>query len=124
LDVEDVDPGELLEEHALALHDGLAGERADVAQAQHRGAVGDDGDQVAARGERACLVRVGDDLLAGRRHAGRVGEGKVALGDQRLGGGDFYLPGHRPAMVVERGLLDVVEHGGNSTAPGGEKPGG
>ena len=41
LDVEDVDVGEALEEDALALHHRLAGERPDVAQAEHRGAVGD-----------------------------------------------------------------------------------
>src|SRR5262249_33756762 len=118
LDVEDVDAGELLEEDALALHDGLAGERADVAQAQHRGAVGDDGDEVGARRECARLVRVGGDLLAGGGDARRVGQGEVALGDERLGGGDLDLPGNRRSMVFERGLLDVVEHGGNSTAPG------
>ena len=48
LEVEDVDVGELLEEVALALHDRLAGERADVAESEDGGAVGDDGDEVAA----------------------------------------------------------------------------
>ena len=47
LEVEDVDVGELLEEDSLALHHRLAGERADVAEAEHGGAVGDDGDEVA-----------------------------------------------------------------------------
>ena len=41
LDVEDVDAGELLEQDALAFHHRLGGERADGAQAQHGGAVGD-----------------------------------------------------------------------------------
>ena len=49
LDVEHVDAGEFLEQHALAFHHRLAGKRADVAQAEHRRAVGDDADQVAAR---------------------------------------------------------------------------
>src|SRR3546814_2384344 len=39
LDVEHVDAGELLEQHALAFKHRLAGQRADVAQATHRGAV-------------------------------------------------------------------------------------
>ena len=39
LDVEDVDVGESLEQDALALHHRLRGERADVAQAEHGGAV-------------------------------------------------------------------------------------
>ena len=37
LEVEDVEVGELLEEVALALHDRLAGERADVAEAEDGG---------------------------------------------------------------------------------------
>ena len=49
-DVEHVDAGELLEQATLAFHHRLAGQRADVAQAQHRGAVGDHAHQVAARG--------------------------------------------------------------------------
>ena len=49
LEVEDVEVGELLEEIAFALHHRLAGERADVAEAEHGGAVGDDGDEVALR---------------------------------------------------------------------------
>ena len=59
LDVEHVDAGELLEQAALAFHHRLAGERADVAQAQHRGAVGDHADQVAARGVLGGQRRVG-----------------------------------------------------------------
>ena len=41
LDVEHVDAGEFLEQDGLALHHRLAGERADIAEAQHGGAVGD-----------------------------------------------------------------------------------
>jgi uncharacterized membrane-anchored protein len=69
LDIEDIDAGELLEEAALAFHHRLAGERADVAQAEHRRAVGDDGHQVAARGEVHRLGRVTRDLHAGIGHA-------------------------------------------------------
>ena len=50
LDVEHVDAGELLEQAALALHHRLAGQRADVAEAEHGGAVADHGDEVAAGG--------------------------------------------------------------------------
>ncbi|MNC89091.1 hypothetical protein D3C83_49890 [compost metagenome] len=69
LDVEAVDAGEFLEQHRLAFHHRLAGERADVAQAQHRSAIGDHADQVAARGEVARLGRVFKDGLAGSGHA-------------------------------------------------------
>jgi hypothetical protein len=70
LDVEHVDAGELLEEDGLALHHRLAGQRADGAEAEHRGAVGDHRDQVAARGVVGGLVRVGGDLLAGEATPG------------------------------------------------------
>ena len=43
---ERVDAAELLEQHRLALHHGHRGLRADVAEPEHRGAVGDDGDRV------------------------------------------------------------------------------
>ena len=46
LDVEHVDVGEPLEEDALPFHDGLAGERTDVAQPEHGRAVRDDGDEI------------------------------------------------------------------------------
>ena len=85
LDVEHVDAGELLEQHPLAFHHRLGGERADVAQAEHRGAVGDDRDEVAARGVAERVRRVGDDLLAGRGDAGRIGEREVVLVDELLG---------------------------------------
>ena len=53
-----------LEQHAFAFHHRFAGERADVAQPQHRGAVGDHRDQVAARGHLAGRVRVLGDRLS------------------------------------------------------------
>ena len=50
-DGEGIHVAEGLEQSALALHDGHAGFGADVAQAQHGGAVRDDGHQVVAAGE-------------------------------------------------------------------------
>ena len=64
LDIETIDACELLEQYGLAFHHGLAGERANCAQAKHRGAVGDDSDQVPAGGEVARLARVAHDLVA------------------------------------------------------------
>ena len=58
LDVEHVDVGEPLEQQRLALHHRLAGERADVAQAEHGRAVGDDRHQVPAGGVAERLQRV------------------------------------------------------------------
>jgi hypothetical protein len=85
LDVEHVDAGELLEQDRLAFHHRLAGERADVAEAEHGGAVGDHGDQVAARGVARRPSPGRRDRLAGRGDAGRIGQRQVALVGQRLG---------------------------------------
>ncbi len=104
LDVEHVDAGELLEQAALALHHRLAGQRADVAQAQHRGAVGDHAHQVGAAGVLGGERRVVGDRQAGIGHAGRIGERQVALVRQRLGRRDRDLAAHRLAVIVERGL--------------------
>ena len=112
LDVEAVDAGELLEQHRLAFHHRLRGERADRAEAQHRGAVGDDADQVAARGEVARLRRVADDLVARGGDAGRVGEREVALVGELLGRRDRDLARRRLPVVLERGFADfLVGHG-------------
>ena len=108
LDVEHVDAGELLEQHALAFHHRLGGQRTDVAQAQHRGAVGDHRHQIAARGELAGLGGVLDDGLAGEGHARRIRQRQIALGQHRLGRGDLDLAGRLLAVIVEGGLFEVV----------------
>src|SRR5690606_10517628 len=77
LDIEHVQAGELLEQHGLAFHDRLGGQRADVAQAQHGGAVGDYAHQVAARGVAHRVAGILDDLFARRGHAWRVGQRQV-----------------------------------------------
>jgi hypothetical protein len=56
LQVETVDIGEFLEEDRLALHHRLGRQRTDIAEPQHRRAVGDHRDKVAARGIRAALA--------------------------------------------------------------------
>ena len=114
LDVEDVDAGELLEQDRLALHHGLGGERADIAEAQHRRAVGDHRHEVLARGEVGGLGRVGGDGLAGGGDARGIGERQVALVAERLGRLDLELSGARIAVVEQRTrfqiLRDVVRH--------------
>jgi hypothetical protein len=107
LEVEHVDAGELLEQHALAFHHRLAGQRADVAQAQHRGAVGDHGHQVAARGVAPGIGRVVDDLLAGGGHTGRIGQRQIALVDHLLGGGNGHLARGRELVVLQRGAAQL-----------------
>ena len=82
-DREPVDAGELLEEHRLALHDRHRRARADVAEPQHRRAVGHHGHRVALdRVAKRVLGRV-VDRAADARHAGRVGHREVVPGAQR-----------------------------------------
>jgi len=106
LDVEDVDVGELLEEDGLAFHHRLGSQRADVAQAQHGGAVGDHGHEVAAAGVLEGVGGVLDDLLARCGDAGGVGQGEVTLVGELLGGTDRELAGCRQLVVLERGLFE------------------
>ena len=49
-EVDGVDVGEALEQHRLAFHHRLGGQRAEVAEAEDGGAVGDDGDEIALGG--------------------------------------------------------------------------
>ena len=78
-----VDAGELLEEHALALHHRHRGLGADVAQAEHGGAVRDDRDRVALDRVLEGLVAVVVDRHADARDARRVRHREVVAGLER-----------------------------------------
>ena len=105
LDVEAVDTGELLEQHALAFHHRLRGERADRAQAEYRGAVGDHRDEVRARGVQCRARRIAHDLLARRGDTGRIGEREIALIGELLGREDRDLARRVAPVVIEGALL-------------------
>ncbi|MPM42593.1 hypothetical protein SDC9_89259 [bioreactor metagenome] len=107
LDVEHIDARELLEQHALAFHDGLARQRADVAQAQHGRAVGDHAHQIATGGVAEGGGRVLHDLLAGGRHAGRIGQRQIVLVDHLLGGRHRDLAWLGELVVFERGTAQL-----------------
>ena len=67
-----VDADQIGKQRGLAFHDRQPGERADVAEPEHRGAVGDDGDGAADCGEvpgRRGVVADGETYA---RHSGRV----------------------------------------------------
>ena len=114
-DIEHVDIGEALEQDGLAFHDGLAGERADVAESEHGGAVGDHADQVALGGVLVGEAGVALDLQARHGHAGRIGQAEVALRAAGLGRRDRQLTGGRCGVVLQsifgannhRGLLST-----------------
>ena len=87
-----VDAAELLEQDRLALHHRHRGGGADVAEAEHRGAVGDDGDGVGDPGVVVDQRRLRGDRLAHLGDARRVGERQVVAVVERHGGGDLHLP--------------------------------
>ena len=107
LEIDGIDVGEALEQHRLAFHHRLGGERAAVAEPQDGGAVGDDGDEIALGGVVVGLALVLGDRQHRHRDAGRIGERQVALGRHRLGGDDFELAG--PALAVEQQRFLVGE---------------
>ena len=116
-DVEDVDARELLEQHRLALHHGLGGERADVPQAQDGTAVRDDADQIAAGGVAEHRSRIVTDFFAGGGHARRVGEREIALVHQLLRRRDRDFSRRRFLVIVERGTTKVGVFCGGHGAP-------
>ena len=81
-----VDAGEALEQRRLALHHRQGGGRADVAEAEHRRAVGDHGDRVALDGQPAGVLGVVRDRLAHPGHARGVDHREVVtVADRVLG---------------------------------------
>ncbi|MDQ1232201.1 hypothetical protein QE379_003627 [Sphingomonas sp. SORGH_AS 879] len=78
---------------ALPSITGLRGESAEIAEAQDRGAVGDDGDQIALGGIVIGGGGVFGDGEHGHRDAGRIGQRQVALRRHRLGRDDLDLAG-------------------------------
>ena len=107
-DVESIHVRECFEQHALALHHGLAGQRPDVAQAQYGRAVGDDRHQVAFGGVAVGVERIFFDFQAGSRHAGRVGQRELPLRVVRFGGDHFDLTGAALAVVTQRIRPEVI----------------
>ena len=101
LDVDRIDVGKALEQHRLALHHRLGAERAEISEAQNRGAVGDHRDQIALVGIVIGQLGIGGDILARDRDAGGIGEREIALGGHRHGGLDFPLAGSRIEMEAQ-----------------------
>ena len=107
LDVEHIDARKLLEQDGLAFHHRLGGQRADVAQAQHGGAVGNHGHQVAARRVAEGVGRVLHDLFARGSHTGRVGQREIVLVDHLLGRGNRQLTRLGKLVVLESGTAQL-----------------
>ena len=99
LDVEHVDAGEFLEQDGLAFHHRLRRQRADVAQTQHRRAVGQNRDEILTGGQMGRLGRILRYGLAGHSHAGRIGQSQIALVAERLGRLNLEFAGIGIAMI-------------------------
>ena len=110
-DRERVDARELLEEQGLALHDRERCLGADVAQAEHRGAVGDDGDGVLLDGVVVGQVGLGLDRLAHAGDARRVRHRQVVAVTDRAQRQDLDLAAlvHLEGAVLVLEDLDTVE---------------
>ena len=93
LEIDRIDIGEALEQDRLALHHRLGGERAEIAEAEDRGAVGDHGDEVGARGVVIGAARILRDGQHRHGDARRIGEREVALRRHRHGRDDLELAG-------------------------------
>ena len=102
LEVDRIDVGEALEQHRLAFHHRLRRQRAQIAEAEDGGAVGDDGDEIALGGQVIGLARIGGDFLDRHGDAGRIGEAEVALGRHRLRRDDLDLARPPARMEIQR----------------------
>ena len=99
-DIEDVDAGELLKQVRLTLHHRLSRQRADIAEPQNGRPVGDDRDQVAARGDFGDGFGIGRNQPTGRRDAWRIGEREVVLICEGLGDDNRKLTRCRVAVIM------------------------
>ena len=110
-DIEHIDVGELLEQNRLAFHHRLRGERPDRAEPEHRGAIGDHGDQVLAGRQGGDFRGILGDRLARGGDTGRIGKRQIVLIAERLAGENGQLSRDRITVIVQRHLFQgIVRH--------------
>ena len=102
---EGVDVGQLLEEEGLAFHDRQGRPGPDVAEAEHRGPIGDDGHTVLLDRERIGLLGVRVDRHAHARDPGGVGHRQVVAGLE----GHLRFDLNLPAQVHQEGAVRHVD---------------
>ncbi len=103
-DIEHIDTGKFLKEYPLPFHHRLTGQRADIAQPQHRGAVRNNRHQIAARGVFVSRQRIFFDFETGGSNARRVGQRQIALGGEGFGRGNLDFTRNRKFMKIESTL--------------------
>ncbi len=109
-DIEYIDAGETLEQHALAFHNRFRCQRAQIAQTENGGAIGNHRHQVAL----ACVLigerRVTPDFAYRCGNARAVCQRKIARSCGGLGQLDTQLSGTGIGVIVESGSFKV-SHG-------------
>ena len=88
---ERVHVSERLEQRALALHDRHAGNRTDIAQTEHRGAIRDDSHEIMTTGILVAQARVVLDLEARLGNTRRVRDRQIVLAVYLTAGHDLNL---------------------------------
>ena len=101
-EVEYVDVGEAFEQNRLAFHHRLAGRGPDVAEPQHRGAVGDHRDQITLRCVAVDQRRVLLNFQTGHGDARRVSQTQVSLAVARFARSNRDLTCRIRGMVIQR----------------------
>ncbi len=104
-EIDGIDVGEALEQHRLAFHHGLRGQRSEVAEPEDGGAVRDDRHHVALGRVVIGPARILVDGLHRHGDAGRIGQRQVALGRHGLRRDDLELAGPTLGMELERFLV-------------------
>ena len=100
-DIDRIDIGEALEQHCLAFHHRLRRQRAEIAEAEDGGAVGNHRNEIGPRGIARGILGIGGNGFDGGRDTGRIGQAEVALAAHRLAGDDLDLT-RADRLVVEQ----------------------
>ena len=106
-DVEYVDAGEALEQHTLAFHYRLGGQRAEVTETENRGTVGNNCHQVALAGVAVCQLRITRNFTHGFSHTRAVGQSQITSSGSGLG--QFHTQFARAGLsvVLESGSFQI-----------------
>ncbi|CCY03345.1 uncharacterized protein BN812_00838 [Prevotella sp. CAG:924] len=109
-DIEHIDAAVDLEEQSLAFHDGLSAHCTDIAESQHGGAIGNDGNEIAFISVLKDVV--GRLLYLETRigHTRGIGQAKVGLRSVRFGRLYFYFAGPFALMIFEGSFFCYLDH--------------
>ena len=106
-DVEHVNTSETLEQNALAFHDRLGSQWAEVTQTEDGGAIGNHRNQVAFTGVFVSQLWITADFTHGLSNTWAVGQGEVTGGGSGFGEFDAQFPRTRLSVVFESGGFQV-----------------